>query len=128
MVFLLFPEMHHDKALNHATGVIAGHPEDFPVELEACGNGLTCPIQPGVAQTYTASVTCPITNPVLFYLYSLVAGKLLIVEIKKSKRYQLTHTQKYLIVLECTLYTYCVLFMSRVRPLHVFHKVINNNI
>ncbi|XP_060577292.1 NPC intracellular cholesterol transporter 2-like [Ruditapes philippinarum] len=58
------PKVTHQNANNFATGIIAGVPTPFAVSPKnACGNGLTCPIQAGLQQTYTATVQCPITTP-----------------------------------------------------------------
>ena len=55
----------HQNAFNYATGIISGTPIPFEVTpKDACGNGLNCPVQAGLEQTYTATVQCPITTPV----------------------------------------------------------------
>ncbi|XP_045187940.2 NPC intracellular cholesterol transporter 2-like [Mercenaria mercenaria] len=58
------PKANHDKAYNFATGIIFGSPQPFAVSpKDACGNGVHCPLQAGLIQTYTASVLSPITDP-----------------------------------------------------------------
>ncbi|KAL4238469.1 Phosphatidylglycerol/phosphatidylinositol transfer protein [Mactra antiquata] len=51
---------HSDKLSNVCHGIIAGAPIPFAVyPLNACGNGVKCPLEPGDAEIYTATVTCP---------------------------------------------------------------------
>ncbi|XP_060577288.1 NPC intracellular cholesterol transporter 2-like [Ruditapes philippinarum] len=58
------PRITHQSAYNFATGIIAGVPTPVNASpINACGNGLTCPIQAGLQQTYTATVQCPIVKP-----------------------------------------------------------------
>ncbi|XP_053392634.1 putative protein heh-1 [Mercenaria mercenaria] len=58
--------VNHDKAFNFASGDVTGTGN---LELwtfspnDACSRDVKCPIQAGLAQIYTATVTVPITNP-----------------------------------------------------------------
>ncbi|XP_060591764.1 NPC intracellular cholesterol transporter 2-like [Ruditapes philippinarum] len=60
------PKVNHDHAYNFASGDVtgAGTEEIWNINPnDACTKGVKCPIQAGLQQTYTATVTVPITNP-----------------------------------------------------------------
>ncbi|KAL4238471.1 Phosphatidylglycerol/phosphatidylinositol transfer protein [Mactra antiquata] len=51
---------HASQLSNVCHGIIAGVPTPFAVNpINACGNGVKCPLQIGANETYTATVTCP---------------------------------------------------------------------
>jgi hypothetical protein len=68
---LLILEVNHDRAYNFASGDVAGTGTQYIWNItpnDACTQGVKCPIQAGLQQTYTATVKVPITNSVCKWL------------------------------------------------------------
>ncbi|XP_045186272.1 NPC intracellular cholesterol transporter 2-like [Mercenaria mercenaria] len=54
----------HKRAFNFASSVTTGLNDKWSVPtFDACTNDLKCPIQAGLAQIYTITVTCPLARP-----------------------------------------------------------------